>query len=168
MRAHHSVLARGHCRSVDQGARGTSVRQLRKINAPSEGNHIVQTVIWVQEQDSMRVGIVILTFVLALLSFHESGATAMSIPDTHGSILVALSSPTPTCPDHAPVSHPCCLVICGSLIPATVQPFAVIPVLLERLANSSDAGRKKIHATRLYRPPKCGQRFIRASSAQIS
>jgi hypothetical protein len=116
----------------------------------------------------MRVGIVILTFVLALLSFHQSGATAMPIPDTHGTIPVELSSPTPTCPDHAPVSHPCCLVICGSLIPAPVQPFDVIPVLLERLASSSDSARKKIRATRLYRPPKCGERFTRASSAEIS
>jgi len=116
----------------------------------------------------MRVGIVILTFVLALLSFHESGATVMPIHDTHGTIPVALSSPTPTCPDHAPVSHPCCLVICGSLIPAPVQPFSVIPVLLGRLANSSDSTRKKVRATRLYRPPKCGERFTRASSAQIS
>ena len=116
----------------------------------------------------MRVGIVILTFVLALLSFHESGETAMPIPDTHGTNPAALSSPMPICPDHAPVSHPCCLVICGSLIPAPVQPFAVIPVLLERLASSSDTTRKKIRATRLYRPPKCGERFTRASSAQTS
>ena len=116
----------------------------------------------------MRVVIVILTFVLALLSFRESGATAMPIADTHGTIPVELSSPTPTCPDHAPVSHPCCLVICGSLIPAPVQPFDVIPVLLERLARSSDSARKKIRATRLYRPPKCGERFTRASSVEIS
>jgi len=103
----------------------------------------------------MRAGAVVLTLLLALLSFEASGWGAVPVRDAHGEIAVSVSSHTPVCPDDdVALPHQCCPAICGSLMPAPVNTLDLRFLLLGKLTIVSDLSSAATAAERLYRPPK--------------
>lgn len=102
----------------------------------------------------MRAGAVILTLLLALLSFQATGSEAVPSPDLQGEIALGVFSRSPVCPHHATVCDKCCFAICGNLIPAPANSLTLKFVLLVRLSSSPNSIRGQLRAERLYRPPK--------------
>ena len=102
----------------------------------------------------MRAGAVVLTLLLALLSFEASGWGAVPVRDAHGEFTAGVSSHTPVCPDDVALPHQCCPAICGSLMPAPVNALVLKFLLLGKLVIISDLSSATTAAEQLYRPPK--------------